>query len=255
MAATRLAQRPQLSEEVADHVRTRIMSGEVRPGDFIRLDETAASLGVSVTPVREALLTLRGEGLVDLVPRRGYLVSPMSRQDVEDIFWLQAELSRRIVDRAITRFDAAALETHAQLVDDFEAASAAGDSAEVVHAQYSIHRSINRASQSDKLSRFLFTAARYMPYRLYADDPAWRAAALVDNRRMLEALREGDVSTAHAVVDAEYSNGARLLVAHLERAGVWDDSRDDSARDAVEVTSADDRSAGATSGRAAGPGR
>ena len=54
MAPTRLAQRPQLSEEVADHVRTRIMSGEVRPGDFIRLDETAAALGVSVTPVREA---------------------------------------------------------------------------------------------------------------------------------------------------------------------------------------------------------
>lgn len=71
MAATRLTQRPQLSEEVADHVRTRIMSGQVRPGDFVRLDETAASLGVSVTPVREALLTLRGEGLVDLVPGAG----------------------------------------------------------------------------------------------------------------------------------------------------------------------------------------
>ena len=85
MTPTRLAQRPQLSEEVADHVRARIMSGEVRPGEFIRLDETAAALGVSVTPVREALLTLRGEGLVDLVPRRGYLVSPMSREDVEAV--------------------------------------------------------------------------------------------------------------------------------------------------------------------------
>ena len=226
MTPTRLAQRPQLSEEVADYVRTRIMSGEVRPGDFIRLDETAATLGVSVTPVREALLTLRGEGLVDLVPRRGYLVSPMSRQDVEDIFWLQAELSKRIVDRAITRFDAAALDNHSRLVEDFEAAVAAGDADGVVSAQYAIHRSINRASRSDKLSRFLSNAARYMPYRLYAEDQDWRSTALADNRRMLEALRSGDVETAHAVIDSEFSNGARLLVSHLDRAGVWDGSRE-----------------------------
>ena len=202
------------------------MSGEVRPGDFIRLDETAASLGVSVTPVREALLTLRGEGLVDLVPRRGYLVSPMSRQDVEDIFWLQAELSKRIVDRAIPHYDAETLDFHAHLVDDFGAASAAGDADGVVLAQYAIHRSINRASSSDKLARFLSNAARYMPYRLYAEDPQWRADALEDNRRMLEALRSGDVDAAHAVVDAEFANGARLLIAHLEKAGVWDEARE-----------------------------
>lgn len=230
MPATRLAQRPQLSEEVADNVRTRIMSGEVRPGDFIRLDETAAALGVSVTPVREALLTLRGEGLVDLVPRRGYLVSPMSRQDVEDIFWLQAQLSKRIVDRAVTRFDEASLDQHARLVEDFEAATVMGDPDGVVRAQYAIHRSINRASQSDKLSRFLNNAARYMPYRLYAEDPEWRSAALEDNRRMLEALRTGDVETAHAVIDTEFTHGAELLVAHLDRAGVWDEDRDGDRR-------------------------
>ena len=94
-----------------------------------------------------------------------------------------------------------------------------------MHAQYAIHRCLNRASRSDKLSRFLSNAARYMPYRLYADDPEWRAGALTDNRRMLEALRDGDVETAHEVVDAEFTGGASLLIAHLERAGVWDDER------------------------------
>lgn len=226
LGPTRLAQRPQLSEEVADHVGTRIMSGELRPGDFIRLDETAAALGVSVTPVREALLTLRGEGLVDLVPRRGYLVSPMSRQDIEDIFWLQAVLSKRIVDRAITRYEAETLGLHARLIDDFEKASASGDTDGVVHAQYAIHRSLNRTSRSDKLSRFLSNAARYMPYRLYADDPEWRAGALVDHRRMLGALRDGDLETAHDVVESEFAGGATLLIAHLERAGVWDEERE-----------------------------
>lgn len=223
MAATRLTQRPQLSEEVADHVRTRIMSGLARPGDFVRLDETAASLGVSVTPVREALLTLRGEGLVDLVPRRGYLVSPMSRQDIEDIFWLQTVLSRRIIDRAIVNYDAATVEQHALLIGEFETADRLADADGIIRAQYAIHRSINLAARSDKLSRFLSNAGRYLPYGLYAEDPEWRAAALEDNRRMLEALRTGDVATAHSVVDEEYGKGARLLITHLERAGVWDE--------------------------------
>src|SRR5205807_8906231 len=82
--------RAQLSDEVAGHLRAAIMSGALRPGTFIRLDETAAKLGVSVTPVREALLKLRGEGMVRLEPHRGHVVLPLSRQDVDDIFWVQA---------------------------------------------------------------------------------------------------------------------------------------------------------------------
>ena len=101
-----LRRRPQLSDQVAGHVRAWIMSGQVRPGEFIRLDETAAELGVSVTPVREALLTLRGEGLVELVPHRGYLVSPLSREDVADIFWLQGRLAVELAQRAARKIDA-----------------------------------------------------------------------------------------------------------------------------------------------------
>ena len=86
----RLLRRAQLSDEVAGHLRASIMSGMLRPGTFIRLDETAAQLGVSVTPVREALLKLRGEGMVQLEPHRGHVVLPLTRQEIEDIFWLQA---------------------------------------------------------------------------------------------------------------------------------------------------------------------
>src|SRR2546430_2848169 len=88
--------RAQLSDEVAGHLRAAIMSGALRPGTFIRLDETAAKLGVSATPVREALLKLRGEGMVQLEPHRGHVVLPLSRQDVDDIFWVQATIAREL---------------------------------------------------------------------------------------------------------------------------------------------------------------
>lgn len=105
--------RAQLSDEVAGHLRAAIMSGTLRPGTFIRLDETAAELGVSVTPVREALLKLRGEGMVQLEPHRGHVVLPLTRQDIEDIFWLQAtiakELAAAVIEHTVWQFtDAAA---------------------------------------------------------------------------------------------------------------------------------------------------
>src|ERR1700740_361417 len=80
--------RAQLSDEVAGHLRAAIMSGKLHPGTYIRLDETAAELGVSITPVREALLKLRGEGMVQLEPHRGHVVVPLTRQRIQDIFWL-----------------------------------------------------------------------------------------------------------------------------------------------------------------------
>src|SRR5271155_4503539 len=92
--------RAQLSDEVAGHLRAAIMSGSLRPGTFIRLDETAAKLGVSVTPVREALLKLRGEGMVQLEPHRGHVVLPLTRQDIDDIFWLQATIAREVAAAA-----------------------------------------------------------------------------------------------------------------------------------------------------------
>src|SRR5258707_15545389 len=97
------------------------MSGALRPGPFIRLDETAAQLGVSITPVREALRTLRGEGMVRLEPHRGHVVSPLTRGDIEDIFWLQAviagQLARSVTER-ITDDEIDELERRSEAVAD-----------------------------------------------------------------------------------------------------------------------------------------
>ncbi|HEY2196020.1 MAG TPA: GntR family transcriptional regulator [Actinomycetospora sp.] len=73
--------RRQLPEEVAAYVRELIISGRIRPGEFLRLDRIAEAVGVSNTPVREGLLTLRSEGFVELVPRRGFVAAAFSEQD------------------------------------------------------------------------------------------------------------------------------------------------------------------------------
>jgi DNA-binding GntR family transcriptional regulator len=75
--------RPQLSEDVARFVRKRIFDGTYSAGEYVRLDQLAAELGISVTPVREALFELRAEGLLAQQPRRGFVVLPAVRLNHE----------------------------------------------------------------------------------------------------------------------------------------------------------------------------
>src|SRR5580698_10258529 len=77
--------RPQLADEVVQHVRGLIMAGEVEQGSFIRLDKLAKDMGISATPVREAMAALERDGFVRLEPRRGYIVSRFSRRDIADL--------------------------------------------------------------------------------------------------------------------------------------------------------------------------
>ena len=81
-------------------MRELILSGKVKTGEFLRLEPIAEALGVSNTPVREGLLSLRAEGLVVLVPRRGFTAGSFTRQDVEDIFWAQATIGSELAARA-----------------------------------------------------------------------------------------------------------------------------------------------------------
>src|ERR1700730_12986054 len=97
--------RQQLSAEVASHVRELIMSGRLRPGEFIRQEQIAEELELSATPVREGLLTLKGEGFVQLKPRRGFVVAPLSAADVRDLFTAQELLAGELVYRAAGRID------------------------------------------------------------------------------------------------------------------------------------------------------
>ena len=141
------------------------MSGTLRPGTFIRLDETAAELGVSITPVREALRTLRGEGMVQLEPHRGHVVSPLTRGDIEDIFWLQATIAKQLAATAAERITDAEIDELERLDDDFARGRRRGDPDEVAAAEFAFHRAFNHAPGRIKLAWFLLHVARYLPPR------------------------------------------------------------------------------------------
>jgi DNA-binding GntR family transcriptional regulator len=210
-----------LSDEVASHLRAAIMSGALPPGTFIRLDETAAKLGVSVTPVREALLKLRGEGMVQLEPHRGHVVLPLTRQDIDDIFWLQATIAKELAATAAQHITDAEIDDLEHITDAMAAAVAAADTDAIASTEFAFHRAFNHATGRIKLAWFLLHAARYMPLRLYATDPEWGATAVANHRELIDALRRRDTAAVVEHTNWQFTDGARRLIGRLDSSGIW----------------------------------
>lgn len=217
----RALRREQLSDEVAARLRVDIMTGTLRPGTFIRLDETASVLGVSITPVREALRTLRGEGMVQLEPHRGHVVVPLSRGDVEDVFWLQATIARELAATATVRITEAEIDELDRLNDELAAAVERHEIEEITAAEFAFHRAFNRSTGRIKLAWFLLHVARYLPGQIYAGDPQWGQGAVAGHRELIAALRRRDVDTVVALTGGEFTEGARRLIERLDETGLW----------------------------------
>ncbi|WP_396448374.1 GntR family transcriptional regulator [Actinomadura sp.] len=216
-----LGARPQLSDEAAARIRELILDGRLRPGDYLRLERLAVRFGISVTPVREALKSLRSEGFVVLEPRRGFVVAPLSERDVRDLFWVQAGIAAELTARAAPRIGAAALRELDGLQRALERAMAARRPDLMEEYDHLFHREINLAADSPKLAWSLATAARYVPRGLYRRLDDWPGLAVRDHARILAALRDGDGRTAAAEMRGHIVRTGELLTAHLERRGLW----------------------------------
>ncbi|MCW2554774.1 MAG: GntR family transcriptional regulator, partial [Mycobacterium sp.] len=161
------AARPQLSDDVARYVRRRIFNGTFRAGEYLRLDQLAVELGVSVTPVREALLNLRAEGLLELLPRRGFMVLEVTARDVADVANVQAFIGGELAARAAENITDEQLSALRAIQDELEEAYRSSDLDRMVRLNHEFHRMINVAADSPKLTQFMSGITRYAPESVF----------------------------------------------------------------------------------------
>lgn len=219
---------PQLPDRIALVLRDRILSGELRPGTFLRMDRIAADLGVSHTPVREALAALRAEDMVHAVPRRGFVVAGLTRGDIADLFDVQAHLTGELAARAAQRVAPGDLDRVRGLADRVAelAARIPGDAGPealepLVTAEHRLHAEINRLAGSRKLAWLVGRSSHYLPAHFYTGSQAWRSAALRAHTELLDALGSGDPETTRAAMRRHVLDGRDLLLAHLDAIGMW----------------------------------
>ena len=208
--------RPQLSDEASAFVRGLIMSGTLRPGAAVRPETIGEALNISTTPAREALQALRVEGFLDLVPRRGFLVAPLTGQDIRDLFQVQALIGGELAARAAstaTDTDVAELEAlHHELI----AAAARNNDELLEEKNHAFHREINLLADARKMIWALGLITRYVPRRFYSSIPGWPRATVDDHAALLEGIRARDPEATRAAMHTHIVHSGELLAAHFD---------------------------------------
>jgi DNA-binding GntR family transcriptional regulator len=211
----------QLSEGVATYVRELIVSGQVRPGEYLRTEAVGEAMGVSNTPVREGLLLLSGEGFVEFVPRRGFMVSAFSRQDVRDLFWVQASLAGVLAGRAAKLISYEQLVHLSDIVDHHTEAAQGTDADRILELGHDFHRTINLAADSHRLTSVLASVVKQLPNRFYGKIEGHHEGTLHDHPAILAALQKHQARQASTLMRNHIMSGADELIAMLEKQGLW----------------------------------
>ncbi|MCV7424814.1 GntR family transcriptional regulator [Mycobacterium yunnanensis] len=212
--------RPQLSDDVARHVRRRIFDGTLRAGRYLRLEQLAADLGVSVTPVREALLNLCAEGLLIQRPRRGFMVLELTARDVADVAHVQAFVGGELAARAAENVTDGRLAELRAIQDELERAYRHDDLDRTVRLNHEFHRLVNVVGDSPKLTQFMSAITRYAPESVFPTISGWPAQSTSDHRRVIDALARRDAGAARSAMAEHFTRGVEPLTEHLVDRGV-----------------------------------
>ena len=203
-------------------MRKRIFDGTYAAGQYIRLDQLAVELGVSVTPVREALFVLSAEGLLLQQPRRGFVVVEVTGRDLTDVANVQAHIGGELAARAAVNITAEQLQDLEKIQTDLEDAYASDDDERAVRLNHEFHKAINVAADSPKLAQLMSQITRYAPESVFPTIPGWPEQSTEHHRKLLAALEARDENLARAAMSEHLAAGAAPLIEHLTQRGVVD---------------------------------
>jgi DNA-binding GntR family transcriptional regulator len=140
-----------LKEDITAILRRSIIDGSIAPGSELNQAQIADQLGVSRGPLREALGQLEHEGLIESTPYKGVVVTPLTRQYVEELFSVRAVLENLAITRAVERVTSTDIDKLKGIVEDMRAAAQTNDLQQLGALDLAFHEHIVRMAQHDLL--------------------------------------------------------------------------------------------------------
>lgn len=225
--------------DVVDYIRSRILMGDYGPEGRLVEEQIAGELGVSRTPVRQALTIVESEGLVEIFPNRGAIVASFSFDDVWRVYDLRAVLEGLAARRAAENIGGAELERLRELADEMERLDEQLREANVpsgrlggeahkewirclVNANQDFHHAIAAASRNRRLEKLVRSSGQ-LPMVLKAYSwyrPGERAATNHYHRKILRTLETGDAFRAELVMTEHIYEGRDVILRALEEESV-----------------------------------
>lgn len=211
--------RPLVVDTKASQIRQRltdaIVNGELQPGDRIVLDEIARELGVSKIPLREALSSLEGAGLVVIAPHAGPRVAPLPFHELRGIYHLRESVETLAMELALERLDSGVVDDLRDINATMQRRLRRADVVELSDLNAEFHLAIAQASGYTTIVEVvtdLLTKVR----RYRAIVPALAAnweRAVVEHDELIDAIASGDRERAVAQMRAHVHNQGQLEVA------------------------------------------
>ncbi|MBR45699.1 MAG: GntR family transcriptional regulator [Rhodospirillaceae bacterium] len=209
------------SEGIAHVIRKAILAGTLGPGQQLRERRLAEELQVSRTPIREALFTLHGEGLIDLAPHQAARVRAVTPGDIAQIYTLRKLLEAQAARAAAETGDRAKIDAVAGALAAQRRLGTAGSPQEQAEADFTFHDAIAAASGSQLLLTverqvLAVTITHRSRYKYSAQQVkrVWRLHAGI-----LEAIEAGDGDLAEALMASHIAESTDIAVKHFGGAG------------------------------------
>lgn len=193
------------TERAIQALRDAILRGTIHAGEQLTVGDLAHQLGMSPTPVREAIRVLQAEGLLKQTPHHTISAITFTEQDIADIFNLRALLEAQAVRLATPHLTAADFAELDDIDEQMRAAQAVGDHATVHHINAEWHRTIYRASHNHHLVDLIESLWRKFLWESLWTVPQHTTTSLEQHAAITQALRAHDAEGA-----------AKLMATHME---------------------------------------
>ena len=202
-----------LRDVVFNTLRKAILRGELKPGERLMEIQLANKLGVSRTPIREAIRKLELEGLVLMIPRKGAEVAQITEKNMQDVLEVRKALEELSVQLACERITAEQVEEMKMAAEDFRKVLKSGDVTKIAEADVKFHDIIFAATNNQRLITLLNNLREQM-YRFrveYLKQKECYPQLLEDHDKLIALISGGEVEEACELMGCHIDNQASTV--------------------------------------------
>lgn len=209
-----------LRDVVFKTLRQAILKGDMVPGERLMEIQLAKKLGVSRTPIREAIRKLELEGLVTMVPRKGAEVAGITEKNLRDVLEVRRALEELAIELACERIHEDMVTELVAAERDFKDATAGSDAIKIAQMDEKFHDIIFQATENDKLVQMLNNLREQMyRYRLeYIKDEKTRQTLLAEHEEIINAIQSRQVTQAKSAIRSHIDNQEVTISKNIKEA-------------------------------------
>ncbi len=206
-----------LRDVVFNTLRQAILTGELKPGERLMEIHLADKLGVSRTPIREAIRKLELEGLVTMIPRRGAEVAKITEKSMKDVLEVRRTLDALSAELACQRISEEEKEALKQACINFEEAVKTKDAKIIAKADVALHDIIATATGNQRLIQLINNLAEQMyRYRFeYLKDLSQHENIIKEHRIIYESIVNKDIEAASSMAKTHIDNQEKAVIARI----------------------------------------